>query len=53
MGTSVELGTRVELDTSVEPTTRAAKWLSLTGAAAALLVVPRIRRSGREHARRR
>lgn len=39
MGTSVELGARVELGTPVEATTRAAKWLSLTGAAAAVLVV--------------
>ena len=39
MGTSVELGTSVEVGTSVEPNAKAAKWLSLTGAAAAVLVV--------------
>jgi hypothetical protein len=39
MGTSVELGARVDPGTSVAPATRAAKWLSLTGAAAAVLVV--------------
>ena len=39
MGTSVELEARRRAGTSLEPTTRAAKWLSLTGAAAAVLVV--------------
>jgi hypothetical protein len=39
MGTSVELGARVAQGTSAEPTASAARWLSLTGAAAAVLVV--------------
>jgi hypothetical protein len=39
MGMSVELGARVEPGTSVDSTTGAGRWLSLTGAVAAVLVV--------------